>query len=68
MRLYVPLSKPEIDALVELAHAQRRRPQEQAAVLIGKALSDLAQRANQGDSVPTFSRSVAAGRDIADEA
>jgi hypothetical protein len=36
--LYVPLSQQEREALIELAHAQRRRPQDQAAYLLGQAL------------------------------
>lgn len=68
MRLYVPLSKPEIDALVETAIAQRRRPQEQAAVLLTKTLAELTRRADQGDSVPMSKRSIAGGREVPDEA
>lgn len=66
MRLYVPLSKPEIDALVELAHARRRRPQDQAAVLIGKALAEYVRRTNQGDSDPTSASSVADEGEVVD--
>ncbi len=40
MQLYVSLSKTEMNALVELARVKRRRPQEQAAMLIAEALHD----------------------------
>ncbi|MFL5760634.1 MAG: hypothetical protein ACJ789_12980 [Thermomicrobiales bacterium] len=36
--LYVPLSQQERDALIDLAHAQRRRPQDQASFLIAESL------------------------------
>ena len=38
MQLYVSLTKAEMTALVELARIRRRRPQEQAAMLIAEAL------------------------------
>ena len=38
MRLYVPLSRAEFDQLLERARAERRRPQDQAAVLLAAAL------------------------------
>lgn len=38
-RVYIPLAETEIDALVRLARAQRRRPQDQAALIITEALS-----------------------------
>jgi hypothetical protein len=41
--LFVPLDPAELDALQTVARAERRRPQEQAAVLLGEAL---AQRRN----------------------
>lgn len=40
MRLFVPLRKSEFDALRELAQAERRRPQDQAAVIIAYALEN----------------------------
>ena len=39
MRLYVPLRRDEFDRLAALARAERRSPQDQAAVLIGRALA-----------------------------
>lgn len=39
MKLYVPLRRDEFDRLAELARAERRRPQDQAAVLLEKALN-----------------------------
>jgi len=39
MRLYVPLRRDEFDQLTALARVERRRPQDQAAVLIERALA-----------------------------
>ncbi len=38
MRLFVPLTREEFDRLKEVARTERRRPQEQAAVLIAQSL------------------------------
>jgi hypothetical protein len=38
MRLYVPLNRQEYEALERLAYAERRRPQDQAAVLLSQTL------------------------------
>jgi hypothetical protein len=40
MRLYVPLTRTEFDRLREVAQAERRRPQDQAAVILAQALDD----------------------------
>lgn len=40
MRLYVPLNRQEYEALERLAYAERRRPQDQAALLIAQTLAD----------------------------
>jgi hypothetical protein len=40
MRLYVSLRREEFDWLTTLARAERRRPQDQAAVLIERALAN----------------------------
>lgn len=39
MRLFVPLTRPEFDALLSLARAERRRPQDQAAILLARTLA-----------------------------
>ena len=39
MRLFVPLTKTEFDALRELARVERRRPQDQAAAMLAKVLA-----------------------------
>ena len=39
MRLYVPLNRQEYEALERLAYAERRRPQDQAAVLLAQTLA-----------------------------
>lgn len=39
MRIFVPLTRDEWERLLELARAERRRPQEQAAVLIAASLT-----------------------------
>lgn len=41
MRLFVSLTKTEFDALRDLANAEKRRPQDQAAMLLARALSDV---------------------------
>jgi hypothetical protein len=38
MRIYVPLRRQEFERLVSLAHDERRRPQDQAAFLLSRAL------------------------------
>ena len=40
MRLYVPITRLEYEALERLAYAERRRPQDQAAVLLARTLSN----------------------------
>lgn len=40
MRLYVPLTRTEFDQLRDRALIERRRPQDQAAVLLAQALAD----------------------------
>lgn len=40
MRLYVPLTRQEFEALQRAALAERRRPQDQAATMLAKALID----------------------------
>jgi hypothetical protein len=40
MRLFVPLTKTEFDALRELARTERRRPQDQAAAMLAKVLTN----------------------------
>jgi hypothetical protein len=39
MRLYVPLSRDELGVLEDIARRERRRPQDQAAVLLVGALA-----------------------------
>ncbi len=41
VRLYVPLTQDEIGKLVSLAHAERRRPQDQAAHLLAVSLGNV---------------------------
>jgi hypothetical protein len=38
MKLFVPLNASEFDRLTELAQSDRRRPQDQAAMLLARAL------------------------------
>ena len=40
MRLYVPLNWREFEALQQLANAERRRPRDQAAVILAQALTE----------------------------
>ena len=39
MRLFVPLTARDLDTLLALARAERRRPQDQAAVLLSRVLA-----------------------------
>jgi len=43
-RLSIPLNDPVVDKLLALAKSERRRPQDQAAYLLEKALRELEQR------------------------
>lgn len=54
MRLFVPLTRDELDRLSDLARQERRRPQEQAAVLLSRALDDRDTR-NRETLPPPFS-------------
>jgi hypothetical protein len=40
MRLFVPLTRTEFDTLKDLARTERRRPQDQAAVMLAQVLAD----------------------------
>ena len=40
MRLYIPLRREEYEALERVAYAQRRRPRDQAAVILAQVLAD----------------------------
>jgi hypothetical protein len=51
VRLFVPLTKMEFDALRELARAERRRPQDQAAVLTAWTLADTPGTAAHSDEL-----------------
>ena len=51
MRLFVPLTRDEFDRLLQLARNERRRPQEQAAILITRTLTSL-------DAAPTTPNSI----------
>jgi len=51
MRLFVPLTGNEFDRLLQLARDERRRPQEQAAILIARTLTSL-------DTAPATPNSV----------
>ncbi len=51
MRLFVPLTKTEFDALREIARTERRRPQDQAAAIIAQSLEiDPQQDASKHDA------------------
>jgi hypothetical protein len=47
MKLYVPLRRDEFDRLANLARAERRRPQDQAAVLLEAAVREAEARQKQ---------------------
>lgn len=58
MRLFVPLTRDEFDRLQALAQRERRRPQEQAAVLLSCFLdssraSPESSQGNRSGTVPT---------------
>jgi len=67
MQLYVPLTKSEMYSLVELARAQRRRPQEQAAMLIAQALR-YQTSGPQHKPLEAITAPVANEREVADDA
>jgi hypothetical protein len=61
VRLFVPLSMEEFDRLLDLAHRERRRIQDEAAVLLIRALdaldapppaAGLADADDRADAVP----------------
>jgi hypothetical protein len=58
MRLYVPLSQQEYEALERLAFAERRRPRDQAAAMLAALLSSSTQR-NQASEPNTSTPEVA---------
>jgi hypothetical protein len=49
MRLFVPLTRDEFDRLLARARAERRRPQDEAALLIVRSLDPAAP---QRDAMP----------------
>jgi hypothetical protein len=53
MRLFVPLTKAEFDALRELALNERRRPQDQAAVILAQSLRSSQHPAASNSDKPT---------------
>ena len=56
MRLFVPLTKTEFDALNELARIERRRPQDQAAAMLARVLADEPAAACSNHDAPTDNR------------
>ena len=60
MRLFVSLTREEFDALAELARAERRRPQDQAAALLARALGGRARAGVERPAGPMATRAVAA--------
>ena len=53
MRLFVPLTKSEFDALRDLARDERRRPQDQAAVILAQSLRTTPPRSSNNGDKPT---------------
>jgi hypothetical protein len=56
-RLFVPLTTEELERLGELARAERRRPQDQAALILARTLATADPRrdataGDAGDRVP----------------
>ena len=67
MQLYVSLTKAEMTTLVELARIKRRRPQEQAAMLIADALRN--QTRSHHRAIPfAIATPVADEQEVADDA
>ena len=53
MKLFVPLTRTEFDKLHDLAQLERRRPQDQAALILAHALADYPfQTAVDADPAP----------------
>jgi len=49
--IYVPLRREAKERLIELARAERRRPADQAAILLERALRDAEQQREHGAEV-----------------
>ena len=52
MRLYIPLRREEYEVLERVAHAERRRPQDQAAVILAQALANQPRSADAPAPAP----------------
>lgn len=57
--LYVPLDRSELEVLETLAVAERRRPQDQAALLLSRALAQAADPLERSRAVPLAVRGAA---------
>jgi len=57
--LYVPLDRSELEVLEALAVAERRRPQDQAAVLLSRALAQAVDPLERSRAVPLAVRGAA---------
>jgi hypothetical protein len=53
MRLYVPLNRQEYEALERLAFAERRRPRDQAAMLLAQVLESEPRQPTGDRTVPS---------------
>ena len=67
MRLFVPLTRGEFEALVALARTERRRPQDQAAAMLAALLAP-ATDASVDPSVSAASPTPVLPQDVADDA
>jgi hypothetical protein len=50
IRLYVPLRRDEVARLVAIADSERRRPADQAAVMLSEALAQRGEQTNEQEA------------------
>ena len=58
MRLFVPLTRIELDRLRDLALSERRRPQDQAAVILARVLESEPAADRDGCTTPTKTATI----------
>jgi hypothetical protein len=64
MRLFVPLTWQEFEVLERLAFAERRRPRDQAAVILARALTSAPPADRGGNTTPTEAATIRKSRAV----